>query len=56
MKSIVPGDVVHNLYYYFVYSYLLYNNAIWGGTHSSVVAPLRILQKKMVNCLLENIR
>ena len=48
LKQIVPDYILLNLYYTFIYPYLLYCNVIWGGTHITVLAPLRILQKK--NC------
>ena len=37
-----------NLYYSLVYPYLNYCNLIWGGTFSSNLHPLIVLQKKVI--------
>ena len=37
LRSIVPGKVLLNLCYYFVYPSLLYCIAIWSGIYSSML-------------------
>jgi hypothetical protein len=46
LKSYVPSELMVNLYYSLVYPYIIYCNIIWGGTYSSHLHPLFLLQKK----------
>ena len=47
----LPQYVLINLYYAFVYPYLLYCNIVWGGTYSACLSPLRVLQKRIVRLI-----
>ena len=40
-----------NLYYSLVYPYLIYNVIIWGGTFSSRMSQLVILQKNLIRII-----
>jgi hypothetical protein len=51
LKHSVPSEVMINLYYSFVYPYLLYCNLAWGGTYSSHIQPLFIIQKKVIRII-----
>ena len=42
---------LRNLYYTFVYPYLIYCIEIWGNTHDSYLSPLIKLQKKAVRII-----
>ena len=55
LKSIVLGDILHNLYYSFEYPYLLYCIAIFRGTHSSVPGSIKKTTKRYSDWLRENI-
>ena len=48
LKLSVPENVLVNLYYSLVYPYLIYCNAIWGGTHDVHIEKLFLLQKKII--------
>jgi exonuclease III len=45
LKHNVPSEFMINLYYSFVYPYLLYCNLAWGGTYPCHLQPLFLLQK-----------
>jgi exonuclease III len=51
VSSSVPEKELINLYYSLVYPYLLYCNIVWGGTFSTHLAPLLLLQKKIIRIL-----
>ena len=51
LKQNVPGYILLNLYYTFIYPYLLYCNVIWGGTHVTALAPLIIFRKRIVRLI-----
>ena len=46
-----PRKILVNLYYSLVYPYLLYCVISWGGTYHSCLAPLKVLQKRIVRLL-----
>ena len=46
IKSLVPKSVLMNLYYSFVYPYLIYGIEIWGATDLCHIKSLVLLQKK----------
>ena len=46
-----PRKILVNLYYSLVYPYLLYCVISWGGTYPSCLAPLKVLQKRIVRLL-----
>ena len=48
LKNLVPFFTMKNLYYTLVYPYLNYCNLIWGGTFSSHLHPLFVLQKRVI--------
>ena len=49
-----PRKILVNLYYSLVYPYLLYCVISWGGTYPSCLAPLKVLQKRIVRLLAGN--
>ena len=51
MKTFVPYPVLKSLYYSFLYPYIYYCIAIWGGTYSVHLHPLRITQKRAVRAI-----
>jgi hypothetical protein len=48
LKNYVPGNTLIQLYYSFVYPYLIYCNQIWGGTFDNHLKPLITLQKRII--------
>jgi hypothetical protein len=48
LKNNVPHEILANLYYTFIYPYLLYCNLVWGGTFPGHLQPLFLLQKKII--------
>ena len=48
LSEFLPCESLLNIYYALVHSYLMYCNAIWGGTYISHLQPLIILQKKCI--------
>ena len=48
MKYSVPSKLLNNLYYSLIYPYLIYCTPIWGGTYTTILEPLRKLQKRAV--------
>jgi hypothetical protein len=51
LKPDVPNQLLLNLYYNFVYPYLIYGNLIWGGTYHTHLEPLILIQKKIIRIL-----
>ena len=51
IKSFIPLNVLKSLYYSFVYPYIHYCIAAWGGTWSTHLQPLRILQKRAIRVI-----
>ena len=47
IKSLVPKSVLMNLYYSFVYPYLIYGIEIWGATDLCHIKSLVLLQKNV---------
>ena len=48
IKHFVPTELLHNLYFSFIYPYLNYCVVIWGGTFSTHLQPLRVIQKRAI--------
>ena len=48
LKSYLPTETLVTIYYSLVYPYLNYCAMIWGGTSTSLIRPLEVLQKKCV--------
>ena len=48
LKNLLPFYTMKNLYFALVYPYLNYCNLIWGGTFSTHLHPLIVLQKKVI--------
>ena len=40
-----------SLYYSLVYPYLIYCNVLWGGTYSTIIDKLFLLQKKIIRIM-----
>ena len=52
LKNYVPLQTLKSLYYAFIgFPYLNYCNIIWGGTYSSHLQPLIVLQKKVIRII-----
>ena len=51
IKHYIPHKILINLYYSLVYPYFLYANLIWGGACHSHLAPLVILQKRLIRVI-----
>ena len=47
----VPKNVLRNLYFSLVYSYLNYVICIWGGTYQSHLQKIIILQKRILRIM-----
>ena len=54
LQSCASTKNVINLHYTFVYLYLIHNVIIWGGTFSSHMSQLIILQKKLIRIITRN--
>ena len=50
-KHFLSQDLLTLLYYSLIYPYLLYGNAIWGGTFASHIQPILLLQKRLVRII-----
>ena len=46
-RKVLSNECMTNLYYAFIYPYLIYCNHIWGNTYKSTLSKLQILQKKL---------
>ena len=51
IRKFLNKKTLRNLYYTFVYPYLIYCIEIWGNTHDSYLSPLIKLQKKSVRII-----
>ena len=51
IRRCVPQDVLINLYYSLVYPYVIYCIVVWGGSLDSHLAPLVIIQKKIIRII-----
>jgi hypothetical protein len=51
LKQCLPPEAIKNLYYNFVYPYILYCNIVWGGTYDAHLQPLILLQKRIVRLI-----
>ena len=50
LKYILQTNIlIINLYYSFVYPYLLYCSVVWGGTQAASLVPLMRLHKKIIS-------
>ena len=50
-REFMPHSVLLSLYYSLVYPYLNYCNLVWGGTFTSHLEPLRVLQKRIIRLI-----
>ena len=48
LKGYLPTPSLISLYYSIVYPYLIYCTSIWGGTYTSYLKPLEVLQKRCI--------
>ena len=46
-RKVLSNECMANLYYEFIYPYLIYWNDIWGNTYKTTLWKLRILLKKL---------
>ena len=51
LKEYMSDRMLMNLYYSMIYPYLIYGNLIWGGTYSTHLNPLLLLQKRAVRII-----
>ena len=51
IRKFLNKKTLRNLYYTFVYPYLMYCIEIWGSTHDSYLSPLIKLQKRLFELL-----
>ena len=51
LREFLPHSTLKNLYYSFVYPYILYCNLVWGGTFPTHLEPISILQKRIVRII-----
>ena len=47
-RKVFSNECMTNLYYAFIYPYLIYCNHIWGNTYKTTLSKLHILQKKAI--------
>ena len=51
LRDFLPKQSLFNLYFSFVYPYLIYCNLVWGGTYACHLNPLIVLQKKLIRII-----
>ena len=54
IASVVPEDILINLYHTFVYPYLIYGSLVWGGVYEVHLNRIFLLQKKLVRIITES--
>ena len=47
-RKVLSNECMTNLYYAFIYPYLIYCNHIWGNTYKTTLSKLQILQNKVI--------
>ena len=47
-RKVLSNECTTNLYYAFIYPYLIYCNHIWGKTYKTTLSKLQILQNKAI--------
>ena len=50
-RKVFSNECVINLYYAFIYPYLIYCNHIWGNTYTTTLSKLQILQNKAIRII-----
>ena len=50
-KSYLSKNLLLTLYYSLIYPYFLYANAVWGGTYSTYLESILLLQKRIVRII-----
>ena len=50
-RDSLPISTRLDYYYSFIYPYLSYNIAVWGGTYGNALTPLITLQKKIIRIM-----
>ena len=48
-EKFLGDECMTNLYYAFIYPYLIYCNYIWGDTYRTTLSKLQILQNKAMH-------
>ena len=51
IRNFVSCDILKNLHYSLVYSFLIYGLVVWGNTYCSSLDPLLLLQKRFVRLM-----
>ena len=51
IRKFLDKNTLRNLYFTFIYPYLIYCIEIWGNTHNTYLLPLIKLQKKCVRII-----
>ena len=47
-RKVLRNECMTNLYYAFIYPYLIYCNHIWGNTYTTTLSKVQILQNKAI--------
>ena len=50
-RKVFRNECMINLYYAFIYPYLIYCNHIWGNTYKTTLSKLQILQNKAIRII-----
>ena len=50
-RKVFSNECMTNLYYAFIYPYLIYCNHIWGNTYKTTLSKLQILQNKAIRII-----
>ena len=51
IKTLVPNEILQNLYYNLIFPYLNYCTIVWGGTYATHLHPVEIIQKKAIRII-----
>ena len=51
-KSYLSKNLLKTLYYSLIYPYFLYANAVWGGTFSTYLESILLLQKRLIRIIM----
>lgn len=51
LREVCPSEILNNIYYALVFSKLQYGISCWGGTYSSVLKPIEVLQKHIIRII-----
>ena len=52
LRNFVTIDILIQVYYSIIYSFLIYGVLVWGNTYKTNIEPLVILQKKAISIII----